>query len=400
MLTEAGRGAAARSSAAIEAVPDAGGALAALVLALEAVDYRGWDPYDALASPFVRSTCLARPLRRAALQAFKRSPLNVRPMFGVPTLQHAKGLALAVSAYARLAAVEPSGPWLERAERLAQRLVDQAIRTHAGAGWGYAFDVELRWGAYGPQQANAVVTSYAAHALLDLVSVGGGSGLEDVAREAVSLAVGELWVEDGSDAYFVYCNGSRVPIHNANVLVASFVARASDVGSPERDFAARAVAYTTEHQRHDGSWPYGEAEGLSWVDGFHTAYVLERLGQWHGLEPDPAVADAIALGLDFFFDHLVDADGAPRAGVGSRYPIESHAAGSAVNALISLRGYDARAEQVAGRVLAWALENLRRPDGRFVFRRGRFLVNRVPYVRWSDAHMLLALANHVSAVSG
>jgi len=38
-----------------------------------------------------------------------------------------------------------------------------------------------------------------------------------------------------------------------------------------------------------------------------------------------------------------------------------------------------------------------RRDGRFAFQQGRFLRNGTAYVRWNDAHMLLALANYLQA---
>ena len=37
----------------------------------------------------------------------------------------------------------------------------------------------------------------------------------------------------------------------------------------------KAIQYTAQHQRPDGSWYYGEADNLHWVDNFHTAYVLD-----------------------------------------------------------------------------------------------------------------------------
>ena len=49
-------------------------------------------------------------------------------------------------------------------------------------------------------------------------------------------------------------------------------------GRTEFAVAARsAVDYTVTRQRSDGAWPYGEAPGLSWIDGFHTGYVLDCL---------------------------------------------------------------------------------------------------------------------------
>jgi mannose/cellobiose epimerase-like protein (N-acyl-D-glucosamine 2-epimerase family) len=80
--------------------------------------------------------------------------------------------------------------------------------------------------------------------------------------------------------------------------------------------------------------------------------------------------------------------------VDALYPIDIHAAATAIWTLSLLRERDERALPTAARVLDFTLRRLRRRDGRFAFqlrRRGRLAV---PYIRWSDAHMLLALASH------
>jgi hypothetical protein len=50
-------------------------------------------------------------------------------------------------------------------------------------------------------------------------------------------------------------------------------------------------------------------------------------------------------------------------------------------------------------VLAWTLANLRRRDGRFAFQRHRRYRNSTSYIRWNDAHMLLALSSVARARS-
>src|SRR4051812_4492678 len=65
--------------------------------------WRSWDPFDALASPWLRQIPSGNPLlRQLAIQSVKRLPINVRPLVRVPRLRHIKGLALLVSAMARM----------------------------------------------------------------------------------------------------------------------------------------------------------------------------------------------------------------------------------------------------------------------------------------------------------
>ena len=60
------------------------------------------------------------------------------------------------------------------------------------------------------------------------------------------------------------------------MLVAALLARLARLTDRE-DFAdapAPRLDYTVSRQRADGSWLYGERSDLSWIDGFHTGYVL------------------------------------------------------------------------------------------------------------------------------
>jgi hypothetical protein len=286
---------------------------------------------------------------------------------------NAKSVALALAA----SVVNKDAP--ERRESLLRRLE----RLRGTDGWSYPFDVQTRWGYYCSGTPNAIVTSFACHASLD-------AGFESHDLERPVAFLQGLGREGG---WFAYFNGSDVPIHNASMLIASVLSR---VG--HRASAGPAIAFTLDRQRPDGSWPYGEAQGLEWVDGFHTAYVLEAL---HRCAEDSGTNEAdevIARGLDLYLRALVDPDGAARHTVGSRYPVDTHALASGITMLVRLRHRDERALPTAERMVDWALRYMRRPDGRFAFQQHRFYRNAIPYTRWSDAHMLLALALYLAPV--
>jgi hypothetical protein len=315
-------------------------------------------------------------------------------MLGIPRAEHAKALALATSAHARLAGLEGGSRDQEAALGLAARLAAKAVRTEAGVGWGYDFDVQTRWGYYRRGQPNAVVSAFAAHALLDADA----DQYRELVGRALDFALAELLVDRNGETYFAYFRGSTVPIHNANLLLAGLVARCEESGLLSR--AEGAVAFTLGRQRGDGAWPYGEGRGLGWVDGYHTAYVLQGLGRWEARTQNAETRAALRRALDYYLERLIDPDGAPRASDRRRYPVEAHAAGTALAALADLGVHDDRCAEAGNRVLAWTLANLRRPDGRYAYRRGRMFLNKVPYIRWSDAHILLGLAAHAAAAGG
>jgi len=353
--------------------------------------YAGWDPYDALSSKIVRQCARTPLLRRLVIQGVKRSPINLRVVLRVPKQQHTKGLALLTSAYSRLAAADSDGAFAQQAAVLADELVRRGAPRGSGIGWGYDFDVQTRWGYYRAGQPNAVATAFAGHALIDLSRLTGDDASLEVARQALGFAIDELLVSEGDARFFAYYVGSTTPIHNASMLLAALAARC---GTDEAvSIARRAVEYTLARQQTSGAWPYGEAPGLGWVDGFHTGYVLWSLATWNS-NARPVATDALRRGLRFYVDRLIDADGAARATTERRYPIDVHAAATAVWVLSELASVLPAAGLAASRVLDWTFSYLRRDDGRFAFQKHRMYRNSVPYFRWSDAHMLLALSSY------
>src|SRR4051794_19449468 len=192
-----------------------------LSAALERSDFVGWDPYDALASPGIRAVARAPVLRQAAIQGVKVLPFNPRRVLAIPAQENAKALALFVSAYARLARLQPEGRFARLALALAERLERRALPSGEGAGWGYPFDVQTRWGFYPSTEPNAVVTSFAAHAFMDVEALAPPGRFSAAVDDSLAYARSRLLVEAGDEAFFAYYEGSRVPIHNASLLVAS-----------------------------------------------------------------------------------------------------------------------------------------------------------------------------------
>jgi hypothetical protein len=368
-------------------------AVESLSAALERNDFAGWDPYDALASPVIRRLARAPVLRQVAIQGLKAAPFNLRRALAVPQTENAKGLAPFVPAYARLARLDPDSRFGELALALAERLEGHAVRMIGGVGWGYPFDVQTRWGYYRRGQPNGVVTSFAVHALMDVEPLASEGRFSALLDSALGWARSSLRVVRGGDAFYAYYQGSDTPIHNANLLVASALARYGD-----EDAARPALRFSLSRQRPDGSWAYGQGDNLRWVDGYHTAFVLWALHRLQSVSAERERTDAaLARALDYFLSRLVDPDGAVRASPARRYPVDIHSCASSVWALADLRELDGRALRTAGRILDWTLAQMRRDDGRFAFQRRRLVRASVPYTRWSDGHMLLALSEFLAA---
>jgi hypothetical protein len=363
--------------------------------------WQGSDPYDGLSA---RRRFVA-PLRRRArgrqvlTQAVKRSPVDMRPLLGIPPGTSAAALAWVVSAYSRAEHLDLEGrPRLRAALR---QLDELRCPDYDRPCWGYHFDVQSRVFFYSRRTPNTIASAFAGHALLDAHRTLGEAELLSEAR-----GVGEFFLEqvpqteDPPGAYFGYLPGDSSPIHNSSLLVASLLARLAAAGGGERFAApaAAAIRYATARQRSDGAWPYGERRNLDWVDGFHTGYVLDALLTCAEAGIGGAEAEeSFTRGLAFYRRRLFDADGAPRYHADELYPIDAQCVSQGIQTLAIASRLDPGAGEQAWRVFGFARERMLGPDGMPLFQRRRRWTNRTLHPRWVVAPTLLALVHLLGA---
>ena len=75
-----------------------------LKIYIESNDYKGYDPYDALKSPFFKFPFLKsnKLIRFGTQQLVKRLPFSIRPLLMVPKGYNPVTLGLSIQAYAYL----------------------------------------------------------------------------------------------------------------------------------------------------------------------------------------------------------------------------------------------------------------------------------------------------------
>jgi hypothetical protein len=360
-------------------------------------EWSGTDPYDAL-----NATRLSAPLRRTPTgrriltQVVKRSPVDLRGVLGIPPGQNAAALAWLASAYARDDGTISTEPATYLRDAI-EGLCGLRCAAYSEPCWGYHFDVQTRVFFYPRVTPNTIATTFAGHALLDAHARTGEIRWLELARGAAEFLRAQFPATQAPEGiFFGYLIGDRTPIHNANLLVCSLLARlARQIGNEDyAALAAQGVAYAVAHQRPDGSWPYGERPDLSWIDNFHTGYVLEALMCCRAAGIGAGNLDtAIERGLSFYRRELFCEDGAAKYYPDSLYPIDTQCVAQGIQTFAIAASIDPDYEELAWRVARFALARMRRRDGAFMFQRRRLWSNRTPHMRWCQAPMLLAFAH-------
>jgi hypothetical protein len=362
-------------------------------------DFAGHDPFDALNSRLFQATPLAKS-RNARLiwtQLLKRSPADFRVVARVPAERNAKGIALfalaQIANYRRVKTEECA----EQARSLLFELLAMKLDGYSGACWGYNFDWQSRNFFAGRGAPTIVPTAFAARALIEAAQ--DLQDLHDVclrtARSVCDFILQDLprSVDNETELCFSYAPNSDTRIFNASLLAAEVLAIVGKLTGEHElcDAAERATRYVVNNQRKDGSWLYGTDPKQSWVDNFHTAYVLfslKRIIKVSGSEFQPA----LERGYEFWKNNFFLAEGWPKYYHDDPYPADAHAAASAIVTFLECRELDNNASKLAQSVASWTIQNLRDSRGFFYYQRRRFYTVRKPYMRWTQAWMLYALA--------
>jgi hypothetical protein len=374
----------------------------------------GYDPYDALTSPLARVFPFKQRLARIALtQLVKRSPFNLRAALGIAKELNPKGVALAARALMLLADRQGCRLPSEIADApeyqphgieadlnfLMSRLALLRSPEYAEACWGYPFDWQSRVFFAPRGTPNVVCTVFAGHAYLDWYERTGSEFVLKMAMSSCRFILDRLnRTKERDGDCFSYTPLDRSRVHNVNLLAAEFLARTfTKTGIDEyREAAVRATRFTLGRQRRDGSWPYGEARSQSWIDSFHTGFVLVSLKHLSEYLKVEGWKKALFAGYEFYEKRFFLADGTPGYYHDGLHPHDVHSAAQGVITFVEMTDLMPNARTMASQVVRWAIENLQSPTGFFYFQRHRFYTIKIPYMRWAQAWMLYALSFYLS----
>jgi rhamnogalacturonyl hydrolase YesR len=363
---------------------------------LERNDYRGYDTFDGLSAKYIRPLTFENNFLRTVLQqGVRRFPLNLRPLLRIPKSHSSKGMGFLARGFMRLHACTGDEAWGAKAESALQWLIDNRSKGYSGSCWGNHFDYQSR-AFFLPKGVPTVVwTSLIGHAFLDGYDHFKKEQYLQIAVSACEHILRDLdRYPDGEGACISYVPAGNSHVHNANTLGGSLLARTySHTRNEEyRVLARKAMQYTAQHQRPDGSWWYGEKANLHWVDNFHTAYVLDCFKHYAESVGDNHFEQNTIRGYEYWKNTFFLLDGTPRYYNHKTLPLDIQCCSQAIDTLALFSDRDPEALPLALKVAQWTIHNMQDRTGYFYYRRySPWLVNKTPTLHWGQATMLCAL---------
>jgi hypothetical protein len=297
--------------------------------------------------------------------------------------------------------------YLRRAEAGANNLLQLSIPGYRGHCWGYPFDWQNNSGLWRRNTPFITATPYCFEAFAGLADATGRSEYDAVAESIARFVSEDLHDTDVSDrasagSYSPYDRGKVVNASAYRAFVLFTAWNRFGVAEYERQ-AGRNLRFVLDCQQEDGSWLYAiDSPGESFVDHFHTCFVLKNLHKLNRFLASAEVTRAIEKGWAYYRRALFHGDGVPKSFAieprAQLAQVEVYNFAEAVTLGVLLADTIPGALEAARRLASIAIADYQLADGHFVTRvyRGGFR-HTVPFLRWPQAQVFLALTNMLRA---
>lgn len=379
----------------------------ALTAWLDQNGWEGWDPYD-LPEYLVNQARQGHPLseneQRELQVQENQDPLGLRRRLGFKPRRIAKGLGLITAARVKLYKVTGDQAHLDEARRLADWLLANPSPGYQNLCWGYPFDWQSV--VFIPKGTpSAVVSTAVGEGLWELYSVTREEKYLEACRSICRFILTDLNCDDMGDQgiCFSYTPLDDFHVHNANLFCGEFLARVGRECDQAEwlETAARTADYALSEQNPDGSiyyWGRVQDEYAPHkLDIYHSGFEIRALHKLARHLRSEKIDQAANRYLEFFLANYLMEDGTPKLTPQAPYPVNIHGAAEVVLMLSALSRQRPELLETATRTLDWTIAHLGSPEGWFGYiwtPQGRVMI---PHLRWGQAWMLLALAEHLAA---
>ncbi len=372
-----------------------------LINFVEDHDFKGWDPYDGLNSPFFNAFPLkhSKIFRLAWIQFFKQCPLNLRKLFLINKEYNSKAIALFLTGYCNLYKLTKRLDYQKQIKYLSSILIRLVNNKYSGPCWGYNFPWQNR-NSYLPKNFPTVVTtSFVSYALMDSFDCTGNTVYLKTALNSCNFILKDLIKTEYKNGFlFSYTPLSQSCVYNASLLASRLLARAyyycNNIELLENSKAS--ILACVEAQNDKGAWPYGSLPYQNWVDSFHTGYNLECISEYQRFSNDKSFKNSLQKGLKYYLLNFFMEDGTPKYYDNSVYPIDIHSPAQFIVTIIRMKKYIEH-KTLVEKVLKWTFDNMQDKDTGYFYYQKRSLYNcRIPYMRWGQAWMFYAISFYLS----
>jgi len=373
-------------------------ALSMLQSYVESDHFKGYDPYDFLNSWFPFRWFGKMP-QAIVVQAGKLIPFNLRPILGVKKEENPKGLGLLLKAYSLLYSRTKKKCYLDQANYLFGRLLE--LRSNKkNFCWGYNFVWANPDSVHPKYLPSSVVTSFVTQGIYEYFKVTNNERAKEVLISSSKYILEDIVCSqiDGESCYS-YTEDEADVCYNASLLAAELLAI---VFSVTKDVSLlpkikSAVSFVLSKQHEDGHWNYSlnvaTGQESKQVD-FHQGFILNSLHHIKSLIQlhDERLDNAIVKGLKYYKECQFFPNGRSLWRVPKQFPVDIHNQAVGIITFSEFSSYSPDFKDFATKIADWTIANMQDKRGFFYYRKFKTYTIKIPYMRWSNAWMLLAMS--------
>lgn len=362
-------------------------------------DFKGYDPYDTLNSSF-NFKFFGKWGPPVAIQIQKRNPFNIRPLLGIKKGNNPKAMGLFLKSYSLLYQKTGNKEYLKKADELFHWLNNNYSKGFSGKCWGYNFD----WaspGSYLPAfTPSVVVTSFVIDGIFEYYKITNNRQAKQTITSASNYIINDIPVSELSEGIsFSYTHLSKGCCYNASLLAAEVLAKTDFLNQTNiyTEKINKAINFVLSKQKPGGEWWYSynpEKNTERKQIDFHQGFILTSLHNLSTLLNNKRkdVDSAIKKGLVFYKTSQFLANGQSLWRLPKKWPVDIHNQAQGIITFSLLDEYDSSYMKFAKTITDWTIKNMQSDKGYFYYRKTPFFMNKIPFIRWSQAWMLLALA--------
>jgi hypothetical protein len=316
-----------------------------------------------------------------------------RQRFPIADAHYAMGFAFISRAFGQK-------QYYERAVHFLEVLIETRSPGFENYCWGYPFNWETRRGPMWHDTPLITTVPYAYEAFREVYQIDGDRKwrqiMHSIAKHAVEDYRDVETSANASSCFYKPGDEDSSGVINASAYRASLLTSASVEFSDEsyRAIADRNLNFVLQAQNPDGSWPYSTDEVRTFVDHFHTCFVLKALAKIEALTNNPQCTKAIERGVDYYVKNLFDEEGLPkpfsRKPRMTVYRRELYDYAECLNVGVLLAGRFPALDEISSRVIN--LEGWQKSDGSFRSRRLLLGWDNTPMHRWAQSQLFRSLS--------
>lgn len=364
---------------------------------IEKEHFCGYDPYDLLSTP-LPTHLLWQKVQAAIMQMGKLMPINIRPLLGVKKFFDPKGAGLLLSAYCKLYTLHKEERYLNAAKTLYDGLKANRSPGYEEYCWGHPFRCAGLKETVAEMMPSSVATSFVCQGIYDYYGVTKDQEAADIIGSASQYILNRLKQTKTNEGICLsYTEQGGDCCYNSTLLSAELLSMYYALTADKRylDLINEIVSFVLAHQYDDGHWEYSinmeTGKERHQVD-FHQGFILCSLYRiYKNIGELPAeVSDAIRKGLRFYKEQQFTDYGRSLWRLPKEFPIDIHNQSQGIITFCMLSKFDESFKPFARNIMEWTIEHMQSSKGYFYYRIFKHYTIRTPFMRWSQAWMLLA----------